>query len=344
MSVRTPRGLVVTAVAVALVGLGPLALGGLHAHADQRGPGQQLLDNARRAAEEHDFAGIVEVSWADAAGPHRSDVVVRSANGVLALGDRPQVIIQGAQRFVQSPGGWMTVWGQNTPVHVPSASAKWDLPVQVGPDVAGRSTRQVDATDRGGSHVRERLYFDDATGLLLRREQLDGHGRVVRAVGFTMIGDTGGMFVGPGEAPQPPAHSASRQPNTLEHVTAPFEAPGTAGDAFRLVGRYGESGDTVHLFYSDGLFSVSVFEQQGALDWSSLPPGGEARTVSGRDAREYRTAGGVVTVWQAGDVVYTTVSDAPADQVDGVLHSFHPSGSPDVLHRITDYVLGPFSW
>jgi sigma-E factor negative regulatory protein RseB len=344
MSVRTPRGLVVTVIAVALVGLGSLARGGLHARADQPQPGQQLFDNARRAAEEHDFAGIVEVSWSDAAGRHRSDVVVRSANGVLALGDRPQVIIEGAQRFVQSPSGWLTVWGQSTRVAVPPASAKWDLRVQNGPDVAGRSTREVDAAHRGGGRIRERLYFDDATGLLLRREQLDGHGRVERTIGFTTIGDTGGMFLGPGQAPQPPAHSASRQPRNLDDVTAPFEAPGTTGDAFRLVGRYGESGDTVHLFYSDGLFSVSVFEQQGALDWSSLPPGGEPRTVSGRDAREYRTAGGVVTVWQAGDVVYTTVSDAPSDQVDGVLHAFQPSGSPDLLHRITDFVVGPFSW
>jgi hypothetical protein len=328
--------------AVVLVGLGLLAPLGGYARAEQPDPGQQLLGSARRAAEEHDFAGIVEVSWADAAGPHRSDVVVRSANGVLALGDRPQVVIEGAQRFVQSPQGWLSVWGQSTRAAVPSAADKWDLHVRDGSVVAGRPTREVDAVDRGDGRVRERLYFDGETGLLLRREQVDSRGRLVRVVGFTSIGDAT-MLVGPA-APQAPQHSTTRQPRVLQDVTAPFDAPGTVGDRFRLVGRYAEPQKTVHLFYSDGLFGVSVFEQEGALDWSSLPPGGEPRTVSGRDARQYRTAGGVVTVWQAGDVVYTTVSDAPADQVDGVLDSFNTSGRPDVLQRITDYVVGPFSW
>ena len=346
MSASTARGVVVIAAVAALAGIGPFAIGGVHAGADQPGPGEQLLDDARRAAQEHDFSGIVEVTWADAAGSHTSDVAVQSADGVLALGDRPQVIVEGSRRFVHAPDGWQTVWGQDVQADVPAASAKWKLTVRDGPEVAGRATREIDAADRGDGRVRERLYVDVSTGLLLRREQLDRRGRTVRAVGFTSIGEPAGTFLGeaPANVPRVPQRSTSRQPHVLEDVSAPYRAPGTAGDRFRLVGRYDESGNTLHLFYSDGLFSVSVFEQQGELDWSGLPSGGEPRTVAGRDARQYRTSGGVVTVFQAGDVVYTTVSDAPIDQVDTVLDDFNPSGSPGIVQRVTDFVAGPFSW
>jgi len=130
----------------------------------------------------------------------------------------------------------------------------------------------------------------------------------------------------------------------LHDVAAPFRAPRAAGDRFQLVGRYDEDHGTVHLFYSDGLFSVSVFEQKGDLDPTGLPAGAEPRSVQGQDVRQYRTPGGVVMVWQSDDVVYTTVSDAPVDQIDHILADFSPSPSPNALDRATNFVLGPFSW
>jgi hypothetical protein len=89
---------------------------------------------------------------------------------------------------------------------------------------------------------------------------------------------------------------------------------------------------------------VSVFEQKGDLDPTGLPAGAEPRMVDGQDVRQYRTPGGVVMVWQSDDVVYTTVSDAPVDQMDRVLADFGPSPSPNALDRVANFVLGPFSW
>jgi hypothetical protein len=346
MSTRAPRGLVVVAAVAALAGLGPLATAQLPAFTGPDDLGAQLLVESRRAAQEQDFSGVVEVTWSDAQGEHRSEVFVRSAGGVLALGDRPQVIMDDDRRFVRAPDGWVAVWGDEVQPDVPPASAKWELAVREGPTVAGRPTRQVDATDRDDGVVRERLYLDVATGLLLRREQLDQRGDAVRAVGFTRIGEPADPFFGdaPAEAPRSPGRSTSREPHVLEEVTAPFRAPGIAGDRFELVGRYDEPDDTVHLFYSDGLFSVSVFEQEGELDDGGLPAGAEPRSVDGRDVHQYRTPGGFVLVWESGDVVYTTVSDAPLDQLDAVVADFGPDDSPSALTRVTDFVLGPFSW
>ncbi|HMG26610.1 MAG TPA: hypothetical protein VKH36_07320 [Acidimicrobiia bacterium] len=347
MSIRSPRALALAATVAALAALAPFVLGPEPAALAQTGPGAQLLDDARRAAQEQDFSGVLEVSWSDAKGAHSSDVSVRSANGVLALGDRPQVIVNGARRFVQSPDGWLAVWNQDVEPGVPSPTAKWELAVHDGPTVAGRPTREIDATDRHDGLVRERLYLDETTSLLLRREQLDARGRTVQAVGFTSIGEPAtGMFIGalPGEAPQTPSRSTNRQPRVLHDVAAPFRAPRSAGDRFQLVGRYDEDDHTLHLFYSDGLFSVSVFEQKGELDPTGLPAGAESRTVAGRDVRQYRTPGGAAIVWESGDVVYTTVSDAPLDQLDDVLADLTPPRSTDAVTRVTDFVLGPFSW
>src|SRR5207248_2311035 len=187
MSIRSPRALVLVATVAALTGVAPLVLAPEPAATSQTGPGVQLLDDARRAAQEQDFSGVLEVTWSDASGDHTSDVFVRSANGVLALGDRPRVIVEGARRFVQGPNGWLAVWSRETQPDVPPASAKWELSVHEGPTVAGRPTREVDATDRHGDKVRERLYLDQSTSLLLRREQLDTRGRTVRAVRFPTL-------------------------------------------------------------------------------------------------------------------------------------------------------------
>jgi sigma-E factor negative regulatory protein RseB len=346
MSTRSPREFAVLATIAALAGLSPLLVAAAPAAPTQTGPGVELLDDARRAAHEQDFSGVLEVTWSDARGEHTSSVFVRSASGVLALGDRPNVIVDGARRFVQGPDGWLAVWSQDTRADVPPVSDKWQLTVRDGPTVAGRRTREVDAIDRHDDRVRERLYLDASTSLLLRREQLDARGRTVRAVGFTSIGEPAGAFIGafPAEAPRAPARSTNRQPRVVEEVTAPFRAPGTAGDGFRLAGRYDEGDDTLHLFYSDGLFTMSVFEQEGDLDPTGLPAGAESRTVDGRDVRQYRTPGGVVMVWQVDDIVYTTVSDAPVDQIDGVVADFGPSGSSSPFDRVTDFVLGPFDW
>jgi hypothetical protein len=346
MSAHVSRPALVVAAIAALAGVGPIAGAGPRAVADQVDPAERLLTNARHAAERYDFSGVLEVTWSDAAGPHSGEVSVRSANGVLSLGDDSQVVVEGTRRFVHETEGWLAVWSRDVASSVPSPSEKWQLTARDGPVVAGRATREVDAADRDRSEVRERLYFDATTDLLLRREQLDRRGNPVRAVGYVSIGESAGAFFGvvPAEAPRAPRASATRQPRSIEVVSAPFRAPSTAGDGFHLAGRYRDATGAVQLFYSDGLFGVSVFEQEGKLDWSGLPAGGETATVADRDARRYRTPTGVVTVWESDEIVYTAVADAPADQVDELLADFTPSDSPSTFERVTSFVLGPFDW
>jgi hypothetical protein len=49
-------------------------------------------------------------------------------------------------------------------------------------------------------------------------------------------------------------------------------------------------------------------------------------------------------VWESDDIVYTTVSDAPLDQLDALISDLGPESSPSTLTKATNFVLGPFSW
>src|SRR5437868_501486 len=181
---RAPGALVLVVTAAALTGVAPLVLAPEPAATSQTGPGVQLLDDARRAAQEQDFSGVLGVTWSDATGEHNNDVFVRSSGGVLALGDRPSVIVEGARRFVQGPDGWLAVWSRETKPDIPPASDKWKLSVRDWPSGAGRGAREIDATDRRHGKVRERLYVDESTSLLLRREAVGTRGGAGRGVCF----------------------------------------------------------------------------------------------------------------------------------------------------------------
>jgi hypothetical protein len=99
----------------------------------------------------------------------------------------------------------------------------------------------------------------------------------------------------------------------------------------------------VLLYYSDGLFSMSVLEQQGALDWGTLPDGGTTTDVRGTTVRRYADPSATALVWERDGVVYTCVSDAPTDVFTADVGQLAGPGR-SALERAADFVLGPFGW
>lgn len=337
------RGHAALALAVAAAGYALFTPALRTAGASEPDPADQLLAQSRDAATAHDFFGVVRVRWTDDAGTHARDVVVRSEDGVVALGDRRQIVTTGARRFVLSDGGWSLLWSEQTGREPPRASDKWDLRVSDGPKIAGRTTRMVEAADRNSGTVRERRFLDEETDLLLAREVFDTNGRTTRAVKFTRIGAI--PATGPESSPpRAPHHGKARQPDVLREMPEPFRAPSEAGRGFRLLGRYRQPDGIVQLYYSDGLFGASVFEQEGRLDWDELPPGGTTADVAGRRTRQYRVEAGSVLVWQSKGIVYTAISDAPPDLLDGMVTDFPARASRGVLERVGDFLFGPFNW
>ncbi len=351
MTVSAPRArMTVRSAVIVGVALGSLlALVPTVSAQRPRGQGQGLLEQARRAIAAYDFTGVVVVEWQDRGVRRRETVPVTDSAGMLEVGEGRRMMGAGPSRLVDGADGWHVLWSDTAPETPPSAEVKYDLTVRRGTVVADRPTTVVEASRSGAAGVRDRLFVDDETGLLLRREQLDRRGRVVRAVGFESISDP--VVAGPEESqrashalprPEQPAHR--RAPHSLAQLAAPYRAPARVGDRYELVGRYRDPDGTVQLFYSDGLFDVSVFEQTGALDTTALPDGGRWVAFGGHRARVYDTPTGAAVIWEGAGVVYTCVTDAPAGEVEAMLGDFPRRSSPGGLQRVVDTLLGPFSW
>jgi sigma-E factor negative regulatory protein RseB len=188
--------------------------------------------------------------------------------------------------------------------------------------VAGRVSDVVEIRRVADDRVAARLWLDRATGVVLRREIYDAAGRIVRASAFIAV------VVGGRRVPThlPPMAAAPWQERLDEAALssmrskgwqAPVSLPGLSMyDARRSVSG---GATTLHLGYSDGLSTVSVFEQRGHLDTHRL----QGYTVVTRGGTRLHQRTGIPTelVWSADGKVYTVVADAPPEMVDAVVSS-----------------------
>lgn len=327
------------ALAAGVAVLGALALvwpGGAFGTSSPSETAAQLVERTRRAAQEHDFSGTTTVAWRDDGTLHRVEVDVTGDSGAIEARVGGNVVYDsGARTYVKDGSRWTGVALTADGDDAPAPAAHWRLRVREGKDVAGRATDQVVATRRDGT-VAQRLSIDVGTGLLLAREVLGRDGRVERSLEFTAISiaPVGTGVTAPSGVPTERASSISRVPDG-------YEAPARLGAA-EMVTRAKER-DGVVFSYSDGLFSTTVFEQRGVLDWGSLPDGGTSSEVHGTTMARWSEPSGSVLVWERDGVVYTCVSDAPTDVFQAAIEDLTGSGR-SALQRAADFVLGPFGW
>ncbi|GAA2110515.1 hypothetical protein GCM10009841_32660 [Microlunatus panaciterrae] len=190
---------------------------------------------------------------------------------------------------------------------------RYPLTGVAGAEVAGRSATMLEAVDPATRVVRARWWIDDHSGLLLWQESYDASGALIRAAGFTSVrvsNDEGFM-----------EHLAPRLavPTTTATLTLSSagelasqgwfcrdELAGLSLVRLRSGGDADPSG-VLHMVYSDGLSTISVFEVRGAL--TAAPAGSSwdptlAAYISDGLPR--------MATWQSGATVFTVVSDGPA--------------------------------
>ena len=319
-------------LAVAGVAVGCPGVPGVGATGDAEVSPEELLERAREAAQAERFTGEVEVEWRDGRTRRRSRVPVEAAGGVLWLGDG--VVGRGFQRMVRGSKGWLTLWSHEVSAAGPSPRAKYSFTVLTGPQVAARPTRMMEVRLASAGRLRERLYLDPESGLLLRREMLDARGEPYRSVGYVTIA--------PSQAPAPATpRPRGRERFSTGDVSAPYRAPRRLGDGYRLVGAYRKRG-AVHLFYSDGLHGLSVFEQRGRLGPSGR--GGREVELLGRTVRAYSTAAGEAAVWEGNGIVYTLVSDGPWQDLAAAARGLPHSERSGRLRKVAEVVVSLFRW
>jgi sigma-E factor negative regulatory protein RseB len=94
------------------------------------------------------------------------------------------------------------------------------------------------------------------------------------------------------------------------------------------------TGTGLHLSYSDGLSTVSVFEEQGALDESGLV--GYDTVTMGGSTVQVRAGIPQQVVWSADGVVYTVIGDAPQTTVEQVVAALpHARTSDSFVQRVS---------
>ena len=185
-----------------------------------------------------------------------------------------------------------------------------------GSTVAGRAATVVQAVHPGQpDRPAARWWIDDDTGLLLWQESYDGTGAVAWAAGFTSVSVTGHrVFL---------KHLA---PRLAVSTTKTSLTPGGAAELAdrgwacrqELVGlslvklRSDVAVDPgmLHMVYSDGVATLSVFEQRGRL---AGPPSG-SRWDAGLQAY-VRSGTPTLVTWRSGGSVLTVISNGPADLV-----------------------------
>jgi hypothetical protein len=331
----------VTVALCALVALGvtwPIAASaGARDDADARAAAE-LVRGTRRAADRYDFEGEATVTWSTARGVQRAHVHVTDADGAVEIvaADGNTVVDDGRRTYLHDELGWTGVVVEPTAHELPEPGRRWDLSTDGTTEVAGRPATVVLAARSDGTPA-QRLAVDDATGLLLEREVLGPDGDVQRSVRFTSI-DLGDETT---EPVAPPAGVRSRDAEAITSVPDGYRAPASAA-GFDLVTR-SRHPNGVLLFYSDGVFTASVFEQRGDLDWDSLPGGGDDTRLADTRTRTYREASGDVAVWQRGGVVYTCVTDAPSDVFERMVGAL-ASDERSIPESVVDFVLDPFGW
>jgi hypothetical protein len=299
------------------------------------GQAEDPLEQARRVAHQVPFSGTVEVSWRAGGQVHSDQFEVRGGGGSVMVDGRADPVLEMPERRLARGHGddWALLWSPafGPATAVPDVDIKYDVVGSAeGPPVAGRTTDVVEIRD--GGRVRVRLYSDQETGLLLRREQFDEAGQPERTVEFRELSLDEST-----PAPQVPPRATAqlaRQAPSLRPATA-SSAPAMLGEGYVRLGVY-RRGPVVHVHYSDGLFELSVFEQSGRLDDDDLPGAGQTISVGQAEARLYSWAGGHLLVWEAGPVVRTAVSDAPAGQLISAARDLPKSGSgrPSLLDKL----------
>jgi hypothetical protein len=314
------------------------------ATADDRSRATTLLDRARGAATAHEFTGTVVVTWRAGGRLKERHVAVRAVDGVLHVGE-DQVVGAGKRRLLKAGGEWQLLWSDPASAATPDPGRKYRFRVLRGAIVAARPTIVVAIERAGEPAVRERLYFDRATGLLLRRDQVDVDGRLTRRVAFAAI--TSPAAVARDERKDGhrlAAGAESRAPRPLDSAPAGLSVHREIGNGFALLGMYARDGGGVQLYYSDGLFGLTLFEAAGDLEWGELPAGGRAIEMGGVDARLYATPVGSAVVWEDEDVSYTGVTDAPLDEITAVVDDLERRHEPSTMEDVGRFVTAPFSW
>jgi negative regulator of sigma E activity len=327
---------------VALVGLGvlltaaPVVAAPSRVSSSEQAGALRLLEEAARASRGLSYSGTKFVAAWRAEGTSSALVEVRHdpRRGMVVTGSPT------ADRSRDDDGLVLAVAGLDRDL-LRVLDAAYDLRIAGQGRCTGRDADVVEALRSPDGSLAGRFWIDRESRLLLRREVYDEAGRRVRSSAFVDLTMTAASPVVAASSVRPLLRHAGdpvtaprlarlraegwHLPAELPGGFALFDARSRAHDPDGHEGRL--SGQVLHLAYSDGLSTTSLFVQRGALG-SEPPDGFLGRDVAGFPVWAHAGAPERV-VWAGGGQVWTLVSDAPESTVAQAVATLPHDALPD---------------
>ena len=326
-----------------------------------------LLDRAAQAAEKTAYVGeSMWVTYEDGEPSVSMFMVHSSGNGDISVADRTRFAVR-----LGNDGGSLADHERNWFFPLPAADLarahkglnrldeKYDVTVLGTERLLDRPCVRLEIVRSSDERLVERLWIDQESDLLLRRETYAGEDTLLRMVSYQRLDLNPQARVGAADsvrATRGQRPSQTRQEQQVAEVDengrdalraagwlVPSELPGS----YATEGSFAVSaGDTQPLqsVFSDGLYTVSLFEQRGSLDPSTLPEGAVISGDFGFPAYTWPGAVPQRIVWEAEGTTWSLVGDAPPDELRAMAMELPQPESDGFFDRIGRGLGRLWSW
>jgi hypothetical protein len=191
----------------------------------------------------------------------------------------------------------------------------------------GRAATVVEVLEAGV--VRVRMVVDDSTSAPMATEVFDGGGELFRYSAMTEFS----VWVDPAMAAFDDREYRMMLP--MQDANLPIELAG-----YRLIDIYAAPHDGRQAFYTDGLFSFSVFTTRGRADWAKIATNEHSYTTDGYDYLRVISPSSVTLLWNAPTTAIALVGDLPPDHLDQVLGELPLPGTDNWMKRMWRALFG----
>lgn len=282
------------------------------------------FEDLLEAASEADYAGRqIVVTFFD--GQTALEIVeIEHAGSMMMVGAEGSESMIGAGKLSLGDGDGFTVSSWTSM----QMSDRYEVGAQSATKRLGRAASSVEILEDG--QRRMRLVFDDTTGAPLVTEVYDGDGKLFRLRSMLEVDEI------PHRIYSSPGH-LSEEFEVLVPTARHSMPAGAAG--YQLADVYAGPDDSLQGFYSDGLFSFSVFTVDGAATYERFADATVVE-VQGLKYRRLVSSGEIWVTWRSAGTTYVLVGDLPPDHLDEVLGELPKPGRRNLFSRLWSGLFG----
>lgn len=191
----------------------------------------------------------------------------------------------------------------------------------------GRAATVIEVLEAGS--VRMRMVVDDSTSAPVATQVFDGDGELFRYSAMTEFS----VWVDPAMAAFDDREYRMMLP--LDAADLPIDLAG-----YRLIDVYAAPQDGRQAFYTDGLFSFSVFTTRGRANWKAAASSEHPYTIDGYDYLRVVSPTSATVLWNAPTTAIALVGDLPPDHLDEVLDELPLPGTDNWMKRMWRKLFG----